>query len=63
MKQLIKPPVAMNSNLQDVIFLPQTLELHYTYAGVSTLACDEPYGHVDFGKLLEYYKESLKTRP
>ena len=63
MKQLIKPPVAMDSNLQDVVFLPQTLELHVTYAGVSTLACDEPYSHVDFGKLLEYYRNALKNRP
>ena len=63
MKKLIKHPVAMDSNLQDVIFLPQTLELHVTYAGVSTLACDEPYSHVDFGKLLEYYRNALKNRP
>lgn len=62
MKRLIKPPVAMDSNLQDVIFLPQTLELHIAYAGVSTLACDEPYQHIDFGKLLETYAEALRKR-
>ena len=55
MREIIKRPVAMKSNLQDVIFQPETLDMDFAYAGKSTPACDEPYARLNLRALVEYY--------
>lgn len=56
MKEIILPPVAMDSNLQDAIFLPNTLEVQYAYAGKDSLACSEKYITVNFKDILDKYR-------
>ena len=41
--EILKRPVAMQSNLHDAIFAPETLEMWFADAGKNTPACDEPY--------------------
>ncbi|MEN6407754.1 MAG: C45 family autoproteolytic acyltransferase/hydrolase [Thermoguttaceae bacterium] len=59
--EIIKRPVAMESNLHDAIFAPETLELWVSDAGKQTAACDEPYAHLNLGDLLRFYAEQRKT--
>ncbi len=59
--EIIKRPVAMNSNLHDAIFRPETLDLWCADAGLKTVACDEPYVRVNLKDLLAYYRNA--TRP
>jgi isopenicillin-N N-acyltransferase like protein len=59
--EIIKRPVAMESNLHDAIFAPESQEMWFADAGKNTPACDEPYGHVKFKQLLHYYQ--LITSP
>ncbi len=54
--QIIKRPVAMQSNLHDAIFMPETLDLWAADAGRDTPACDEPYAHVNLAQLLRFYQ-------
>ena len=56
MIEIIKRPVAMNSNLHDAVFLPESLDMWVADAGRDTVACDERYAHVNLGELLEFYK-------
>lgn len=56
MIEIIKRPVAMNSNLHNAIFMPESLDMWVADAGRDTVACDEPYVHVNLGELLEFYK-------
>jgi len=51
--RLMDRPVAMKSNLHDVLFAPQSLELWVANAGANTPACNEPYTHYSFKELLE----------
>jgi isopenicillin-N N-acyltransferase like protein len=60
--ELIKRPVAMNSNLHDAIFAPETLEFWIADAGRKTPACDEPYAHFNLQQLLEFYRQKAQTR-
>jgi hypothetical protein len=53
--EIIKRPVAMQSNLHDAIFAPETLEMWFADAGRNTPACDEPYAHVSLRELIEFY--------
>jgi hypothetical protein len=53
--EIIKYPVAMQSNLHDAIFAPETLEMWFADAGKYTRACDEPYAHVNLRELIEFY--------
>ena len=53
--EIIKRPVAMQSNLHDAIFAPETLEMWFADAGRETPACDEPYAHVTLSELIEFY--------
>ena len=53
---IIKRPVAMESNLHDAVFSPETLEFWIADAGRKTPACDEPYAHFSLAKLLEFYR-------
>ncbi|MHB8898395.1 MAG: C45 family autoproteolytic acyltransferase/hydrolase [Thermoguttaceae bacterium] len=57
--EIIKRPVAMNSNLHDAIFAPETLDVWVADAGRDSVACDEPYVHVNLAELKEFY---LATR-
>ncbi len=57
LREVIKRPVAMKSNLQDVVFQPETLDADFAYAGKTTPACDEPYTRINLRKLVEHYRE------
>ena len=58
MIEILKPPVASNSNLHDAIFAPETLEMWFADAGKNTSACDEPYTHVDLKQLIGFYESN-----
>lgn len=60
--EIIKRPVAMQSNLHDAIFAPETLEMWFADAGKHTAACDEPYAHVNLRELIEFYAEHVKSK-
>lgn len=55
MIEIIKRPVAMNSNLHNAIFMPESLDMWVADAGPDSVACDEPYVHVNLGELKEFY--------
>lgn len=63
MIEIIKRPVAMNSNLHDAVFLPESLDMWVADAGRDTVACDEPYVHVNLKELIEFYKQQPTTSP
>jgi isopenicillin-N N-acyltransferase like protein len=54
--EIIKRPVAMESNLHDAVFAPETLEFWIADAGRTTPACDEPYAHFNLAELLAFYR-------
>jgi hypothetical protein len=56
MIDILKRPVASNSNLHNAIFAPETLDMWFADAGERTPACDEPYAHVNLKDLLAYYR-------
>ena len=58
MIEIIKRPVAMSSNLHNAIFMPETLDMWVADAGPDSVACDEPYVHVNLGELKEFYSAS-----
>jgi isopenicillin-N N-acyltransferase like protein len=60
MIEMIKRPVAMNSNLHDAIFTPQTLDMWFADAGKWTPACDEPYAHCNLAELIRFYKANVR---
>lgn len=49
---LMDRPVAMKSNLHNVLFAPQTMEFWVSNAGVNTPAANEPYEYYSFKELL-----------
>ena len=55
MMAIIKRPVAMNSNLHNAIFKPETLEMWVADAGKNTPACDEPYVRVNLAELISFH--------
>jgi dienelactone hydrolase len=55
MMEIIKRPVAMQGNLHDAVFAPETLEMWFSDAGKFTVACDEPYAHVNLRELIDFY--------
>lgn len=59
--EIIKRPVAMNSNLHDAIFATETLEMWLADAGRHTRACDEPYSYFSLDALVAYYRELGKN--
>src|SRR5208282_200853 len=59
--EIIKRPVAMTSNLHDVVFGPETLEFWIADAGRKSAACDEPYAHFNLGQLLKFYREKVSA--
>ena len=54
--EIIKRPVAMQSNLHDAIFSPETLEMWFADAGRHTPACDEPYARCKLDDLIRFYQ-------
>lgn len=58
MIEIIKRPVAMNSNLHNAVFAPETLDMWVADAGRHTVACDEPYAHCNLGALVEFYRKA-----
>ena len=60
--EIIKRPVAMNSNLHDAVFSPETLDLWIADAGRNTPACDEPYSHFNLNELLRLFR-ALDRQP
>jgi hypothetical protein len=60
MIEVIKRPVAMQGNLHDAIFAPESLEMWFADAGKYTAACDEPYAHVNLRELIEYFDREGK---
>ena len=59
MMQIIRRPVAMESNLHDAIFTPETLDLWAADAGKHTVACDERYAHFNLEALMGYYQRVM----
>ncbi len=57
--EIIKRPVAMQSNLHDAIFAPETLEMWFADAGKHSPACDEPYARVNLRELIQFYAEQI----
>ena len=58
MQQMIKRPVAMNSNLHDVVFTPESLDLWHAEAGKDGPACDEPYLRINLKETIQFYREN-----
>jgi len=59
MIQIIKRPVAMDSNLHNAIFAPETLDMWFADAGKRTPACDQPYAHANLAGLLRFYEHAM----
>lgn len=59
MIEIIKRPVAMESNLHDAVFMPETLDMWFADAGRSTPACDQPYAHVNLAELVRFYATAM----
>ncbi|MBL7092830.1 hypothetical protein ISS22_02535 [candidate division KSB1 bacterium] len=51
--RLMDRPVAMKSDLHNVLFIPESLEFWVANAGANTPACNEPYFHYNLKELLE----------
>ncbi len=51
--RIMDRPVAMKSNLHNVLFAPQSLEFWVANAGSGTPACNEPYSHYIIEALLK----------
>ncbi len=60
MKNIIKRPVAMDSNLHDAIFAPESLDVWCAEAGKNTPACDEPYLKINLKETIEFYRNEMK---
>lgn len=56
MQEMIKRPVAMESNLHNAIFTPETLDVWYADAGKNTPACDEPYFRINLNEAIDFYR-------
>ena len=50
--ELMRRPVAMSSNLHNVLFVPEDLVFHVANASGRGPACDQPYARYDLGELL-----------
>ena len=59
MIEIIKRPVAMDSNLHNAIFAPETLDMWFADAGRHTPACDEPYAHANLGGLVRFFEQTM----
>jgi len=57
--EIIKRPVAMDSNLHDAIFAAESLEMWCADAGKTTPACDEPYAHFQLDALVRFFEQTM----
>ena len=57
MIEIIKRPVAMNSNLHNAIFVPESLDMWFADAGRRTPACDERYACCNLAALVRIFRE------
>lgn len=55
MREIIKRPVAFDSNLHDAIFAPETLEVWFADATRDAPACDQPYAYVRLPVLVDFF--------
>ena len=39
---------------------PETLDMWVADAGRHTLACDEPYAHVNLAELVRFYEQTMR---
>ena len=62
MKEIVKRPVAMASNLHNAIFLPEKRDVLFSIAGVKSVACEEPYDSVNLLDLLARYRSACQAR-
>ncbi|MCE5268658.1 MAG: C45 family autoproteolytic acyltransferase/hydrolase [Planctomycetaceae bacterium] len=60
--EIIKRPVAMEANLHNAIFAPETLDVWFADATRSAPACDQPYACVNLRELVEFYKRQNAAR-
>jgi hypothetical protein len=58
MIEIIRRPVAMNSNLHNAIFKPKTLDVWFAKAGSNKPACDMPYCKINLDELIQFYKKN-----
>jgi len=58
--ELMKRPVAMDSNLHDVLFVPQRLRFHVANALGRRPACDQPYRLYDLRSILSEMAEPTR---
>jgi len=57
--ELMKRPVAMRSNLHNVLFVPQDLVFHVANARGRSPACDQPYVRHSLRELLDEFSKPL----
>ena len=62
MIEIIRRPVAMNSNLHNAIFKPKTLDIWFANAGSNKPACDMPYTKINLAELIEFYRQNKDTQ-
>ena len=58
---LMRRPVAMRSNLHDVLFVPQDLVFYVANARGHKPACDQPYARYDLAAILAQMAKPPKT--
>jgi len=65
-RDLMKRPVAMKSDLRNVLFAPETLELWVAHAAAPRTpnyqACYQPYQHYNFKNMLKRYPIPQKPK-
>ncbi len=62
MIEMIKRPVAMQSNLHNAIFLPESGTIYFADAGAATPACDEPYYCANLTQLINFYSANRQPK-
>jgi predicted choloylglycine hydrolase len=62
MIEIIKRPAAMNSNLHNAVFAPETLDIWISDAGKKSPACDNYYAHFNLNNLLKFYEKAEEVK-
>lgn len=62
LREMIRRPVAMKSNLHNAIFEPETLDFYWSNAGRNTPACDEPYATLNLRKVVDFERQRILER-
>lgn len=61
MIEIMRRPVAMESNLHNAVFAPQSQEMWFANAGRTTPACDESYCHCCLPEMLDLHRRTMNT--